>query len=112
MWLNRAGVFNDEYDKARANGERWTRDARETALRVAGYPNPDKVEPTRVDVTQSNGLTTILVLAENLQDDSIEARETRVDLVRNDDGWVITWAGERWRCARDALTGWKTSLCS
>lgn len=84
------------------------------ALRVAGYPNEDGVEPDRVSIFH-DGLAriTIIIEKEGLHDDSIAAEETRVDLIKQGQLWEVAWAGGRWRCRRDLMRGswWTTSLC-
>ena len=85
---------------------------RELALHVAAFPNADGTSPSRVaatDVTQER--MTVTILAEGLMDDSVSARETRVELAADRGVWMVEWVGERWRCRRVLTLGWTIGLC-
>ncbi len=83
-------------------------------LRFAGYPNIDDVLPDKVTIFYVSRERQIIVVQHTgLHDDSVFAREIRVDMVLEGDSWKIEWAGGRWRCqsGRGSST-WTTSLCS
>ena len=85
---------------------------REIALRVAGFPNTDRTSPSQAaisDVTQERMIVTIL--ADRLMDDSVSAKETRVEMAVDRGAWEVEWAGERWRCRRALTSTWTTGLC-
>jgi len=87
-------------------------DAVDMALRVAGYPNEDGVEPDRVKAFYENtSMVTVVIGDDRLTDDSIRAREVRVDLIRVDGVWKVEWAGARYRCWRCFYQGWITWPC-
>jgi hypothetical protein len=104
--------FDQEYEHARENADSWTENPIDVALRIAGYPNPDSIEPDRVCAFYRNpSSVTVIVTKAGLMDDSVEAEETRVDLVTSDGIWEIDWVGARYRCQRTLYRGWVTSLC-
>ncbi|HEY1015632.1 MAG TPA: hypothetical protein VGE07_23180 [Herpetosiphonaceae bacterium] len=105
--------FLASYARAEQAGELWTRDPIAVGLRSAGYPNPDNLDPDQVRAWYPTpGQATIVVLAEGLGDDSVAARERRIDLEREGGGWRIIWSGSRFRCVRDLTLGWTADLCS
>ncbi len=84
----------------------------DTALHLAGYPNPDGLSPDRVSVYYKNSSEASVVVAQySLMDDSVMDLEQRVDLRRVADGWVVEWMGYRQRCARAAPDAWTVELC-
>ena len=109
QWLLDSG---QESEHARGDADGRVGDAIDLALRVAGYPNPDALEADTVHAFyRDSSSVTVIVRKAGLYDDSVEARETRVDLVRGDGTWRIEWVGERYRCQRTGYRGWVTSLC-
>lgn len=87
-------------------------DAVDMALRVAGYPNEDGVEPDRVKAFyESASMVTVVIGDDRLMDDSIRAKEVRVDLIHVDGVWKVEWAGARYRCRRCFYQGWITWPC-
>ena len=104
--------FISEYQQAIENEDLWVKDVETVALRIAGYPNADKIPPERVEVeTAQAGKVIVTILSRRLMDDSIARQETRVELVKNGDVWRIEWAGLRQQCYRGFGFGWTTSLC-
>ena len=105
--------FIEEYMKASSSNNYWIKDPIALALYLAGFPNPDGTVPDKVHVFFANPATaTVIVATDNLEDDSVLAQEIRADLIKNNDIWQIAWAGNRWRCRRNAATNWwTTSLC-
>jgi hypothetical protein len=64
-------------------------------LREHGYPEePDLT----IEQSIQDDHALIVVLAEGLADDSVRARRYRIELVRGDLGWRISWAGWVQRC--------------
>ena len=111
QWLS---GFTKAYADARATQANWITAPRAVALRVAGYPNEDGVEPDTVTLFHDDlARVTVIIGKEGLHDDSVAAKEIRVDLIKEGQWWEVTWAGGRWRCGRDVLSGlwWTTSLC-
>jgi hypothetical protein len=83
-----------------------------TALHLAGYPNPDGLSPDRVSIFYKNSSEATVVVAQyGMMDDSVTDLEQRVDLRREEDGWVVEWMGYRQRCARAAPDAWMVDLC-
>ena len=104
----------DEYDAARSSSASWVQDPIDLALRFAGYPNPDEVAPDRVNVFYENSSTvTVVICKDGLMDDSVRAKEHRIDLVRNGGLWEIEWSGARFRCVPNrGSQEWTTDLCN
>lgn len=105
--------FYAAYKEAIALNTDWVKNPEMVALRVAGYPNIDKIDPEKVEMeTNADGITIVVVLSPRLMDDSIRRQETRVELIKDGDIWKIVWAGWRQQCARGLFNfGWTTSLC-
>jgi hypothetical protein len=102
-----------EYQQARATGAAWVYDPIALGLRSAGYPNEDQIQPDQVSIFYpAPDRMTLIVLAEGGHDDSVAARELRIDLIREPAAWRIEWLGGRYRCVRDITFGWTTGLCS
>lgn len=101
-----------DYEGARNNLEDWTKNPTDIALYMAGYPNLDGTKPDKVSIfdTGSDRIT-VLVMENSLHDDSVQAIEVRVDLVKKNEVWEIEWAGGRWRCWRTLFSSRGTSLC-
>lgn len=105
--------FNQEFAAARQTQEAWISDPVAIALRVAGYPNLDRIEPDEVKVSKDeNNMVSVVIKKFNLMDDSVRHKEVRVDLVSNQNTWEIEWAGAKWKCARDFSFGWTSRRCS
>ncbi len=91
--------FNQEYNDPRLNDTNLVADPIALALRVAGYPNIDGINPDQVYIYYvSPTQLTVVIKSYGLMDDSLESKDTRVDLVKKDSEWEIEWAGGRWRC--------------
>lgn len=121
-WL---ASFNQEYQAAQRNQSYWLQDPIKLALKVAGYPNADGVNPDEIHIYYTSSTTlTAIIRNDNLEDDAIAAEENRVDLVYTGAVWEIAWAGGRWKCSRvqsppslgwldkPILNRWTDSLCS
>jgi hypothetical protein len=107
--------FRQRYQVAQAQNERWVLDPVAIALRVAGYPNSDGTNPSEIHISYRNPTQmTAVIRGVNLMDDSVSAKEVRVDLIYRSGRWEIEWAGGRWKCQRELIfvPGWQTSLCS
>lgn len=103
--------FQQVYLEALVNGDAWIKDPLVVALRYAGYPNIDKIEPSKIFVFSISGTKVIIIKGDNLMDDSILDDEIRVDLIKIDDVWKVDWAGYRQRCQRSSFHGWTTESC-
>ena len=106
--------FQQSYRTAQHAHESWHREPTTVALRIAGYPNPDGIPPTNIAVHFPTPDTAIVIVtASQLMDDSLAAREVRVDLFRHDQEWMVEWAGQRVRCRRDLFGAlwWQTGPC-
>ena len=101
--------FNEAYEAATHNRASWTKAPKKVALRIAGYPTPDKVSV----FNRGTGRTTVIVLKDPVrEDDSIAAAEIRFDFVQNEDRLEIEWAGGRWRCQPGrGQSDWGPELC-
>jgi hypothetical protein len=108
--------FGNEYAEAVNIHAEWVLDPTAVGLRVAGYPNVDQTTPDHVSIFHGSAITVTMIVADfNLMDDSIAAKEIRVELVKQGDIWAVAWAGWRQQCGRDLLLlsfGWTTSHCS
>ena len=93
-----------------------TQDPRATALRIAGYPNPDGVPPGDVRESCDSEQCVFTITSRGLMDDSVSASQVRVEFEQTADGWVVQWAGARWRCqpgrGNPFVLGWQTAKCS
>jgi hypothetical protein len=108
-WLS---PFDQEYKDACNDSAKAVQDAVEVALRVAGYPNEDGIQPDRVKAFYENAsMVTVVIGNDRLMDDSIRAKEVRVDLIHVDGVWKVEWAGARYRCWRCFYQGWITWPC-
>jgi hypothetical protein len=105
--------FCNDYAEAINTQAEWIQDPTAVGLRLAGYPNVDGTIPDQVSIFHHSAISMTMVVADfNLMDDSVAAKEIRVELVRQDSVWVVAWAGRRWQCGRDFLSfGWVTSNC-
>lgn len=104
--------FWEQYHSAVQAGENWIADPIEIALRYAGFPNPDNINPDTVFAyyVKANKAVVIITKA-NLMDDSVSAKEYRIDLVKLENIWKIEWAGYRQKCGRGLSLGWVKGLC-
>jgi hypothetical protein len=101
-----------EYEDACNDSANSVQDAVDVALRVAGYPSEDGIEPDRVKAFYENAsMVTVVIGNDRLMNDSIRAKEVRVDLIRVDGVWKVEWAGARYRCWRCFYQGWITWPC-
>ncbi len=108
-WLS---PFEPEYENACNDSANPVRGAVDVALRVAGYPNEDGVEPDRVRAFYENtSMVTVVIGDDRLMDDSVRAKEVRVDLIHVDGVWKVEWAGARYRCWHCLYQGWITWPC-
>jgi hypothetical protein len=84
----------------------------DVGLHFAGYPNINNIAPDKILVfnTSANAVT-VIVLATELNDDSVLDREERIDLHFDGSDWNVEWAGYRQRCRRNHNQGWITGLC-
>lgn len=107
--------LTEEYRNAVQAGAPWVDDAEAVALSVAGYPNEYGLGPDRVKVqATSDGRLVYTMLDTWLGDDSISAREYRVELAYDGDLWTIVWAGWRQKCYSHrggSAFVWTTGLC-
>lgn len=103
--------FAQAYEEARLDPTSWAANPLTLTLRLAGYPDPDGNDPDRIDTYDTPTGLTVVIERFDLRDDSLEAEEVRVDLVRKGAVWEIAWAGRRWRCRRALFSGWTTALC-
>ena len=104
--------FRRQYAEALENNDAWIQEPILVALRYAGYPNIDGTNPNKVFVFSISGIQVVVViLAENLMNDSVRDHEDRVDLIKVGNVWQIEWAGYRQRCYRSSFDGWITGLC-
>jgi hypothetical protein len=107
--------FRQRYQIAQEQNENWVEDPIAIALRVAGYPNFDNTNPNEIHISYRNSTQmTAVIRSIKLMDDSVSAKEIRVDLIYQSGRWEIEWAGGRWKCQRELISfpGWQTSLCS
>jgi len=108
-WLS---PFNQGYKDACPGPVNAVQHPVDVALRVAGYPNEDGVTPDTVNAFyESASEVTVVISKDGLLDDSIRAKEVRVDLIHEDGGWKVEWAGARYRCWRCVYPGWITWPC-
>lgn len=93
-------LFMTEYEAAKLRQESWTKNPTEVALRVAGYPNPDNLEPDKVSVFRPRlDYITVIIMADlHMVNDSVWDSEQRIDLIKRGDIWEIDWAGGRYSC--------------
>ncbi len=92
----------ERLDHARAEGEGWVSDPVQIALRLAGYPRIEGGEPDWVnEAWDSTELVIVVIGKDFLGDDATKARETRVELHRDDGEWEVLWIGSRHKCYRD-----------
>ncbi|WP_299411226.1 SH3 domain-containing protein [Acaryochloris sp. IP29b_bin.148] len=102
-WLS---SFNTTYAAAKQRRAPWLYKAPAVALKLAGYPNSDGCKPAEVTTTAHNANKVTVVIRngpaqkEFCMDDSVLASQIRVDLVKENQIWVIEWAGGRYRCQR------------
>lgn len=106
--------FLADYKKAIVQGDDWVKHAETVALRVAGYPNEDKIRPEKIYTeTTKDGVAVVTILSQEAMDDSISREETRVELLTNGSTWKISWAGNKRQCRRDLFDfGGTSSFCS
>jgi hypothetical protein len=120
----RSRIFYKRYEPTRAvsqesggvrpNGERLSQDAVQLALHTSGYANPDEIRPDTVKVklfSTGEATATVIIRVEKLPDDSVDATETRVDLLKAAERWQVVWTGARWRCGRSFYSGWTIYPC-
>ena len=109
IWLS---AFARDYRDALSAGAEWVQDPIDVGLRVAGFPNPDQLNPDAVLVfyTKANAAT-VIVFKDGLMDDSVAALEFRVDLVKDGRVWEIAWLGLRQQCYRTLEQDWTTAKC-
>lgn len=110
----RFNYFLQEYEDARQNHASWIADPITVALRIAGYPNVDGTSPDEIHSYYENSTKVAVIIQDShLMDDSVTAKEVRVDLKFNDGEWEIEWAGGRWRChAGRGHRDWSSKLCN
>lgn len=107
----RAQSTQIEGDTAQPHDSRGPEDI---ALKIAGYPNPDGILPSEILVSfPRQDIAIVTVTSRSLRDDSIAARQVRVELQKHQNTWRVEWAGSRQKCRRDLFGGlqWRTKLC-
>lgn len=94
--------FCDRYQNAIMNKEDWTNAPIEIALNIIGLPHPEDAFPSSIDAvtTKFDNIMIVTIQQTNIADDSVEARETRLDLIKVDRLWQLYWGGYRLRCYR------------
>lgn len=105
--------FVKDYQEAVIDGDEWIKDAEKVGLRVAGYPNIDKIPPEKVHLeTNQEGIVVVTILSQIFMDDSIKRQETRVELLKDKEIWSVVWAGIRQQCYRGSIGDrWNKSPC-
>ena len=101
------------YHEAVSYLDSWIDDPIRVALQTANYPNADNSVPDQLFLFRTGASSvTVVIVKDKLLDDSIRAKEIRVDLVKQNGTWQIEWVGGRWQCQRGFEFGWTTALCS
>ncbi|MGA7731632.1 MAG: hypothetical protein WCD37_10230 [Chloroflexia bacterium] len=109
-------AFMEEYRLAEEQGEAWTKEPRDIALR---FSCREECGGERVTVNLPEPDRVVLIVEDHtVFDDSIKATKTRIELARGGNGWKVEWAGWKQQCRRDDWTavfqgrfGWHTQLC-
>lgn len=89
---------------------------RQAASKLAGLDSGEYGEgeqSTAISIEVRNPRFVVLTIQRNnLLDDAIAARRTRVEYQQLANGrWEPLWAGDQFRCRRAASNGWRGSLC-
>ena len=94
--------FCTRYQNAIMNEEYWASSSIEIALNIIGLPHPEDAFPTSIYAvtTKFDNIMIVTIQQTNIADDSVEARETRLDLIKVDRLWQLYWGGYRLRCYR------------
>jgi hypothetical protein len=109
-------AFMEEYRLAEEQGEAWTKEPHDIALR---FSCGEECGGESVTINMPGPDRAVLIVEDHtVFDDSIKATKTRIDLVRSGDHWLVEWAGWKQQCRRDDWTavfqgrfGWHTQLC-
>ncbi len=108
--------FCVKYQNAILNKEYWASAPIEIALQIRGFPYEQGPFPTSIYSISSkhHEFITIIILEDDLMDDSIKAIETRFDLIQVDRLWQLYWYGIRLQCRRpyEQPHDWVISSCS
>ena len=94
----------------------WTYSPREIALDLAAgcsdSPNKCQLEEVKVFQIASNRAIIFLQMR-HLFGDSVDASQTRIELLRVGETWKVAWAGRRWQCRpfRGNSRGWTIEIC-
>jgi hypothetical protein len=109
-------AFMEGYRRAEEQGEAWTKEPHDIALRFSCGEEcgGESVTVNQIDPDRS----VVIVEDHTVFDDSIKATKTRIELMRSGNGWKVEWAGWKQQCRRDDWTavfqgrfGWHTQLC-
>jgi hypothetical protein len=102
--------FTRPFEKARQDGESWTKSPAQIALRLSRADFQLGAETLSVTHVR-NGGGTVIVSSGTLADDSIARVEYRVDFSGlghdvQSTSVKIAWAGKRWKCWRPSPPHW------
>jgi len=108
--------FCSRYQNAIINKEYWVSAPIEIALNIINLPHPEDAFPTSIYAvtTKFDNIMIVMIQQTQIADDSVEARETRLDLIKIDGLWQLYWGGYRLRCYRpyDQPHDWIKQPCS
>lgn len=116
--LNTRPQFLAEYRAAREAKASWVQNAQEVALKFVATEEcrPPSIQSSAVGA----GKAVVTIQDSCLGDDSIAATLYRVELVRREESWEVSWAGTKHKCHPDRVGllgyltgygGWHTQPC-